>query len=240
MAIVPSSALRTRLPVKPSQTTTSAAPSSRLRLSVLPLKLRSLSSASSRCASSVNWFPFSASSPIESSRTSGSLTPRISRAKTEPMCANWRRCSARPSALAPESIRTEGPPLAGRTTAIPGRLTPRSRRISSSPAASMAPVFPAETAAWARPSRTSRHVTTSELSRLARTASAGFSSIATVVGASTSSSPPVSRPGGGTSAGVIAGNDLFRGAIAPHRIDRDSNHGSGPRAQTDRRQSLRS
>ena len=37
-----------------------------------------------------------------------------------------------------------------------------------------------------------------------------------------------------------AGNDLFRGAIAPHRIDRDSNHGSGPRAQTDRRQSLRS
>src|SRR5437763_994660 len=40
--------------------------------------------------------------------------PRISSANTEPMCANWRRCSARPSAFAPESIRTDGPLLAGR------------------------------------------------------------------------------------------------------------------------------
>src|SRR6185437_14183709 len=93
---------------------------------------------------------------------------------------------------------------------------------STNPAASIAPVFPAETAASARSSRTSRQVTTSELSRLVRTASAGFSSIAIVVRASTSSSPPVSRPGGPTSTGVISGDaassapaTISSGALSP-------------------------
>ena len=96
------------VPVKPSVTTTSASPSSSQRLSVFPAKRSSLERSSS-CASSVSWLPFSSSSPIESSRTSGSETPRISSAKTAPMCANWRRCSGRASALAPASMRTLGP-----------------------------------------------------------------------------------------------------------------------------------
>ena len=37
----------------------------------------------------MSWLPFSGSSPIESRRTSGCGTSRISSAKTEPMCANW-------------------------------------------------------------------------------------------------------------------------------------------------------
>ena len=39
--------------------------------------------------------------------------PRISSAKTAPIVANWSRCSARQSAFAPASIRTDGP-VAGR------------------------------------------------------------------------------------------------------------------------------
>ena len=72
--IVPSSSFSATLPVKPSQTTTSAAPSSSSRLSALPANASSLA-ASSACASRVSWLPFSASSPIERSRTSRPLEP---------------------------------------------------------------------------------------------------------------------------------------------------------------------
>ena len=58
-----------------------------------------------------------------------------------------------------------------------GRITPGSRRSSSRPAASIAPVFPAETTASALPSATARTAATSELSGFERTASAGFSCI---------------------------------------------------------------
>src|SRR6266536_1341821 len=192
--IVPSVSFSITLPVKPSQTTTSAAPSRRLRLSVLPRKSRPSAAASSSCASSVSWFPFSGSSPIESSRTSGFGTSRISCAKTEPMYANWSRCSARPSAFAPASIRTVGRFSAGITTAIAGRATPGSRRSSRKQAASTAPVFPAETTASACFWPTARHAATSELSGLALTASAGFSSISISCVVSTYSNGPVSRP----------------------------------------------
>ena len=57
--------------------------------------------------------PFSRSSPIERSRTSGFEMPRISSAKTAPIVANWSRCSGRASAFAPASIRTDGPRLLG-------------------------------------------------------------------------------------------------------------------------------
>ncbi len=146
------------------------------RPSVLPLKLRSLAARSS-CASRVSWFPFSGSSPIERSRTSGFGTSRISSAKTDPIAANWRRCSGRASAFAPQSSSTDGPRRPGIGTAIAGRITPGMRRSSRSPAASIAPVFPAETTASAFPSATARTDATSELSGFARTASAGFSSI---------------------------------------------------------------
>ena len=102
----------------------------------------------------------------------------------------------------------------------------------TSPAASIAPVFPAETTASARPSATARQATTSEESGFPRTASAGFSSIAIVSVASISSRPPVSRPGGPTRIGcdVVlgrlerAGDDLDRRTVAAHRVDRDARH----------------
>ena len=70
------------------------------------------------------------------------------------------------------------------------------RRSSSRPAASIAPVFPAETTASAVALGTARTAATSELSGFARTASAGLSSISIRSCVSTSSSPRVSRPGG--------------------------------------------
>ena len=144
--IVPSSSFSAMLPVKPSVTTTSAAPRSRSRLSAFPAKLRPLSRRSA-CASRVSALPFSSSSPIERRRTSGLPTPSSSRLKTVPIWANWSRCSARASALAPASSSTEGPSRAGIGTAIAGRITPGRRRRWIIPAASTAPVLPAETIA---------------------------------------------------------------------------------------------
>ena len=57
--------------------------------------------------------PCSSSSPIESNRTSGSVTPSISSLKMAPICANCSRCSGRASAFAPASRSTEGPQRAG-------------------------------------------------------------------------------------------------------------------------------
>ena len=85
----PSSVLRATLPVKPSQTTTSASPSSRARPSTFPSN-RSPEASSSACASSVSWFPFSGSSPIESSRTEGSES-RASPARRPCPCARTGR-----------------------------------------------------------------------------------------------------------------------------------------------------
>ena len=56
LRIVPSRVFSATLPVKPSQTTTSASPSSSARPSVLPSK-RTSASSSSACVSSVSWFP---------------------------------------------------------------------------------------------------------------------------------------------------------------------------------------
>ena len=129
--------------------------------------------------------------------------PRICSAKTAPIVANWSRCSGRASAFAPASIRTDGPRLLGIGTPIAGRITPGIRRSSISPAASIAPVFPAETTASADPSATARTAATRELSGFERTASAGFSSISITSAASWSSSPPVSSPAGPKSTGTI-------------------------------------
>ena len=98
------------------------------------------------------------------------------------------------------------------------------------PAASIAPVFPAETTASASPSPTARQAATSELSGFARTASTGFSCIAITSGASTSSRPCVSRPAGPKRIGSIcvggglerAGDDLVGAAIAAHGVDGDA------------------
>ena len=195
--IVPSSSFSAMLPVKPSVTITSAAPFNRSRLSALPAKFRELS-RSSACASSTSALPFSSSSPIERSRTLGFSMSRISSQKTAPMWANWSRCSARASAFAPASSSTEGPSRAGSETAIAGRSTPGRRRRWSSPAASTAPVFPAETIASASPSATARMAETSVESGFDRTASVGLSAISITSSASRRGRPPVSSPGGPT------------------------------------------
>ena len=100
----------------------------------------------------------------------------------------------------------------------------------SRPAASIAPVFPAETTTSALPSATARTALTSEESGFARTASAGFSAIPIVSGAVTSGRPPVSRPSGPWSvtsipeaaASSAPGDDLVRSAVPAHRVERDA------------------
>ncbi len=112
------------------------------------------------------------------------------------MCPNWSRCSARASAFAPASSSTETPLRAGIGTAIAGRMTPGIRRRWRRPAASIAPVLPAETTASASPTPTARTAATRLESGFARTASAGLSAISIRSGASTSGRPCVSRPEG--------------------------------------------
>jgi hypothetical protein len=72
---------------------------------------------------------------------------------------------------------------------MPGRITPGTRRMWSVAAASMAPVFPADTAAPARPSPTRRQATATDESGLARTARAPTSLEETTSGACTISMP---------------------------------------------------
>ncbi len=153
--------------------------------------------------------------------------PRISSAKTDPMCANWTRCSGRASAFAPASMRTLGPRFVGMTIAMPGRWTPGSRRMCRSDAASIAPVFPAETTTSASPSATARTARTSDESVFARTASTAWSSIEIDSDASTSGRPWDSRPGGPNSVGRISDEAA---AAAPATIS--SGERSPPRAST--------
>ena len=126
----------------------------------------------------------------------GFFTSRISSQNTAPMCANCSRCSARASAFAPASSKTDGPSRAGRETAIAGRNTPGRRRRCIRPAASTAPVFPADTIASASPSATARTAETSVESGFDRTASVGFSAISITSTAGRSGKPFVSSPGG--------------------------------------------
>ena len=188
--IVPSRSFQKTLPVKPSRSTTStSAPSSSQRLGELPAKRRSLS-ARSLCASCVAWLPFAASSPIESSPTSGSAIARISSAKIAPIVANCTRCSGRDSGVCAgvdqhrrafrgqdddRDRRThhasQAPDLEQRCgehgARVPGR--DRRRRIAYS---------------------TDRQAATSELSGFAHTASAGFSCISISCVVSTNSGSP--------------------------------------------------
>ena len=84
--------------------------------------------------------------------------------------------------VAPMSSTTIGPFQDGSGCTIAGRRTPGRRRNSSRPAASTAPVGPAETAACAVPSRTRRMHVTTEASSRSRAARAGSSSCAITPG----------------------------------------------------------
>ena len=230
--IVPSSSFSATLPVKPSVTTTSAAPASRSRPSVLPAKLSSLA-ASSSCASSVELVALlRLLADREQADLAGCATPRISSAKIAPMCANWSRCSGRASAFAPQSSSTEGRRGPGSARRSPGAGHPGAGGSRAGTAASIAPVLPAETTASALPSPTARHAATSELSGFARTASAGFSSIAITVGRLDELEPVRVEAGravedrddpvrGGLER---AGDDLLRAAVAAHGVDGDADH----------------
>ena len=199
---------------------------------MLPRKLSPSAPASSACASSVSSLPFSGSSPIESSRTSGSSTPSTSSAKTEPMCANWSRCSGRASAFAPAVEQDGRAALArDRRRRSRGADTPGSRRSSRRQAASIAPVFPAETTASACLRPTARQAATSELSGFARDGLGRLlvhRDLLPVV--STSSSPCVSRPAGPKRTGSIASarglerarDDLLGRAVAAQGVDGDA------------------
>ena len=101
-------------------------------------------------------------------------------------------------------------------------------------------MFPADTTAWAFPSPIERHAATSELSGFARTASAGFSSIAITCVVTTCSSPRAVDRGvaeedrddpvrGGFER---AGHHLVRAAVAAHGVHR---HPDGLIVARDRR-----
>ena len=134
------------------------------------------------------------SSPTDSSATRGRATPWTTFASAEPMNANWTRCSARTSVLAPTSTSVTGAPGTGICAASAGRRMPRSRLMLKSPAASAAPVAPADTSASASPSATACAARTIEESRCERAAAAGLAALAIDSGASMTSMPGPALP----------------------------------------------
>ena len=145
----------------------------------VPAEVEARSPASRACASSVSWFPFSASSPIESSRTWGRATPRISSAKIDAHVRELEQVlRARVGVRA--AVEQHGGAVAGGD-----RHGDRGRWRHRGPGGSPAD-RPRASRPCSRPKRRrrqcpaamARHEATSELSGFERTASAGFSSIA--------------------------------------------------------------
>ena len=86
----------------------------------------------------------------EQADASGRSTSSTAALKAAPRKANWTRCWARTSTLAPTSRKSTGLPGTGSCTASAGRCTPFSRRRPKVAAAIVAPVEPALTIASAR------------------------------------------------------------------------------------------
>ena len=179
--------------------------------------------------------PFSGSSPIESSRISGLGSSSSSPAKIEPISANWSRCSGRASAFAPASSRSDGPFAVGITTAIAGRWTPGTRRRWIRPAASIAPVLPAETTASAlavgdRPTRRDERRVRLRPHRLGRLLvhldHVGRLDELEPAGLEPGRSEEDRRQAVGRGE-QRAGDDLVRRAIAAHGVDRNAGQGYG-------------
>ena len=111
----------------------------------------------------------------------------------------------------------------GKVAPIAGLATPRIRPTVSRAAARVAPLLPAETAAWARPSATSRVATTTLASRLERTAWAGCSSM------------PITEPAGTISTWVRSSSAArsLRSAITPrHASNSDWSRVGSPTSRT--------
>src|SRR5829696_3894173 len=174
----PSKNLMTTLPRTASHTTTSASCRVRSLPSMLPVKLRSVSSSSS-VARWIRASPLPFSSPIESRATRGLSTPSTRSEKIAPICANWARFSAVESGLAPMSRSTNGLPALTIWIASAGRSTPFRRPSRRTAAAIPAPVWPAVTTASASPRRTRSVATRMVASFFSRSAIAGCSSMPT-------------------------------------------------------------
>ena len=86
----------------------------------------------------------------EQADPSARSTPSTAALKAAPRKANWTRCWARTSTLAPTSRKRTGLPGTGSCTASAGRCTPLSRRRPKVAAAIVAPVEPRLTIASAR------------------------------------------------------------------------------------------
>ena len=175
-------------PVNPSLTTTSATPAPRSRPSTLPMN-RTGAALMRRNASFSTSLPLASSSPMLRSPTAGSSTPRYTSAITEPMTANWAKCSGLTSRLAPTSSTTVGVP-SGKMAAIAGRATPLILPMTKAEAASAAPVDPADTIPTASPSATRPAATITDAPFLDRIAAAGSSAISMTSGAWTTGSRP--------------------------------------------------
>ena len=100
----PSLVFSAMLPVKPSQTITSALPLYTSRASTLPMKC-SDDALSSWCASRISSLPLLSSSPIDSSPMRGRSMPSETARRPRPSRANCSRCGGRHSTLAPTSSR---------------------------------------------------------------------------------------------------------------------------------------
>ena len=101
---------------------------------------------------------------------------------------NCTRYLGKQSTFAPLSMSKKGRLRLGITVANAGRSTPLMRPSRTMPLASSAPVDPAETMAWARPSLTERMAETMEEPGFLRTASMGASSLVITSVVSTNSS----------------------------------------------------
>ena len=164
----PRAAFSVTFPVKPSVTKTSAAPRSRSRPSAFPAKSIPAASRSSvvrlerELVALLRLLADREQAHARAARRRGSPArrPSPSTRTGAGARAGCRRSRRRRSAPRRRS-------RVGSGTAIAGRSTPGSRRRWSRPAASIAPVFPAETTASAPPSATARTAATSDESGFA-------------------------------------------------------------------------
>ena len=107
--------------------------------------------------------------------------PRITRAYTSPITANWTKCWGLHSIFAPASSRqARCPPEVGTTVTMAGRSTPFKRPKLVTAKASTAPELPALTTAPASPDLTCLKAIWSEDSCLLRSAATGESPIVIV------------------------------------------------------------
>ncbi len=174
----PSVDFRTTFPTKPSQTTISTSPLSRSLPSMFPTKFKVLFSNKSY-VNRTSSLPLPPSSPMFKSAISGLFIFRQELPNAWAMTPNWNNWAGRQSTLAPASIKITGPFSVGTILAIAGLSTPLIRPRAKTPAARVAPEFPALITASAWPSFTRRNATRMELSFFFRRALSGDSPIAT-------------------------------------------------------------